>query len=268
MSQIVLILPGATDFELQGRIHGDLNLPLCPEGQAEVDRLGTELKNLGISVLYTSDCQWAVQSAECLGKLLGVKVKKLDHLKNLDHGLWQGMLIEEVKQKQPTVYRQWQEQPESVCPPQGETIDHARDRVAAALAKVLKKHKDGVIGLIVPEPLASVVREYLGQEALGDLWQANCEHGRWMVIEWTGTLPTTAPPPKPAAAAQPRKRKTPASTDTVTVEALADTKLADTKLIDVKKRNGQTTNGHSLNAINGPTVLGVDAATTAGTGRA
>ncbi len=209
MSQIVLILPGATDYELQGRIHGDLNLPLCPEGQAEVERLGGELKNLGIGVLYTSACQWAVQSAEALGKLLGVKVKKLDHLENLDHGLWQGMLIEEVKQKQPKVYRQWQEQPESVCPPEGETIDHARERVAAALAKMLKKHKEGVVGLIVPEPLASVVREFLSRETLGDLWQANCEHGRWTVIEWSGEQPAVAASPKPAKPAATRKRKTP-----------------------------------------------------------
>ena len=93
------------------------------------------------------------------------------------------MLIEEVRQKQPTVYRQWQEQPETLCPPEGETIDHARTRVAAVLTKVLKKHKDGVIGLVVPEPLASVIRDFLGQEELGDLWRANCEHGRWSVIE-------------------------------------------------------------------------------------
>ena len=70
MSQLVLILPGATDYELQGRIHGDLDLPLCPEGQAEVERVGRELQNLGIEVLYTSTCEWAKQSADALGKLL------------------------------------------------------------------------------------------------------------------------------------------------------------------------------------------------------
>jgi probable phosphoglycerate mutase len=183
MSQVVLILPGATDFELQGRIHGDLELPLCPEGRAEIERVGQELAALGIEVIYTSACESAVQSAQAIAKRLGVKVKKLDHLQNLDHGLWQGMLIEEVKQKQPKVYRQWQEQPESVCPPEGETIDHARERIAAALQKVLKKHKSGVIGLVVPEPLASVVRQFLGSDELGDLWRATCDHGRWMLIE-------------------------------------------------------------------------------------
>ncbi len=191
MSQVVLILPGATDYELQGRIHGDLDIPLCEEGRAEVERISREVQDLGLEVIYSSCCSSAVQTAEGIGKALGLKVKKLDNLENLDHGLWQGLLIDEVKQKQPRVYRQWQEQPESVCPPEGETIDHARGRVEAALAKVLKKHKDGVFGLVVPEPLASVVREHLGQGDLGDLWQANCEHGRWglITVELAGGRP-------------------------------------------------------------------------------
>lgn len=182
MSQVVLILPGATDYELQGRIHGDLDIPLCDEGREEVQRVSRELQDLGIEVIYTSCCSSAVQTAETIGKTLGVKVKKLENLENLDHGLWQGLLIDEVKQKQPRVYRQWQESPESVCPPEGETIDHARGRLETALAKVLKKHRDDVFGLVVPEPLASLVREHLGDAELGDLWRATCEHGRWALI--------------------------------------------------------------------------------------
>ena len=111
-----------------------------------------------------------------------MKVKKLDRLENLDHGLWQGLLVDEVRQKQPKVYRQWLEQPETICPPEGETIDHARERIQGVLAKLLKKHADGVIGLVVPEPLASVVRSELCHTDLGDLWRATCEHGCWTVI--------------------------------------------------------------------------------------
>jgi phosphoserine phosphatase len=182
MSQIVLILPGATDFELQGRIHGDLDIPLCPEGREEAGRVGRELQDLGIEVIYTSCCSSARETAEAIGGALQVKIKKLDNMQNLDQGLWQGLLVEEVKQKQPKVYRQWLEQPETMCPPEGETIDSARERVATVLTKLLKKHAGGVIGLIVPEPLASVVREHLGDGELGDLWRATSEHGCWSVI--------------------------------------------------------------------------------------
>lgn len=205
MSQVVLILPGATEYELQGRIHGDLDIPLCEEGKAEVERISREVQDLGLEVIYSSCCSSARQTAEAIGKALSLKVKKLDNLENLDHGLWQGLLIDEVRQKQPKVYRQWQEQPESVCPPEGETIDSARRRVEGALAKVLKKHKGGVVGLVVPEPLASVVREYLGQGELGDLWQANCEHGRWglITVDAPGGTPVVRQPAAGSAVAGP-----------------------------------------------------------------
>ena len=56
-------------------------------------------------------------------------------MQNLDHGLWQGMLIEDVRRKQPKVYRQWQEQPETVCPPEGEMLSQAEERIRTAMAK-------------------------------------------------------------------------------------------------------------------------------------
>ncbi len=47
-------------------------------------------------------------------------------MQNLNLGLWQGMQVAEVRHKQPKVYRQWQEQPENVCPPDGEMIEQGR----------------------------------------------------------------------------------------------------------------------------------------------
>jgi probable phosphoglycerate mutase len=182
MVQIVLIRPGATDYDQQGRIQGDLDVPLCDEGAHEVLRVSEELKDQGLEIIYSSDCERAVQTAEAIAKALGIKVKTLDNMQNLDHGLWQGMLVEEVKRKQPKVYRQWQEQPGSVCPPEGEMLSEAQERVRAALGRLLRKHKQGKVGLVVPEPLASVVRSYLAQAEVGDLWRAGTEHGTWEII--------------------------------------------------------------------------------------
>ena len=80
-----------------------------------------------------------------LAEALEAKVKRLSNMQNLDHGLWQGMLVEEVRLKQPKVYRQWQEQPDCICPPEGEMLSEARGRVQAAMSKILKKHRSGTI---------------------------------------------------------------------------------------------------------------------------
>lgn len=183
MLQIVLIHPGSTDYDQQHRIQGALDIPLNEEGSSEVARLIGQLYGKGIETVYASPCEPAHQTGKVLAKGLGVKFKKLDRMKNLDYGLWQGMLVKDVRHKQPKAYRQWQEQPENVCPPNGEMLNEAEDRVRTAMTKLLKRHKEGVIGLVVPEPLASLVRRFMQQEELGNLWKVTNGHGQWEVLE-------------------------------------------------------------------------------------
>jgi len=189
MLRFLLIRPGLTEFDQQGRVQGTLDIPLCEDGRREVAALADELRTQPIEAVYAAPCQSAVQTADALSTALGFKTKTLDQLRNLDHGLWQGMLIADVKTKQPKVYRQWQEQPETVCPPQGETIAAAKQRVQAVIAKLAKKHKsDGLVALVVSEPLASIFRQALLSDALGDLWQSSVAPGKWELIE----IPETA----------------------------------------------------------------------------
>jgi broad specificity phosphatase PhoE len=112
-----------------------------------------------------------------------VKAKPLDKLKNLDQGLWQGMRVDEIKKNQPTVYRQWQDHPDSVCPPQGETLAAARGRIQTAIAKLVRKHKTGSIALVLPEPIASLAASYLTGGDLGDLWRRSSQSGTWEEID-------------------------------------------------------------------------------------
>jgi probable phosphoglycerate mutase len=183
MLRIVLVRPGTTDFDEQGRIQGTLDIPLNEQGRQQVERMSAELMPLEIDTVYCSESQPAAETAELLGESLGAKVKQVANLQNLDQGLWQGMLIEEVRVKQPKVYRQWQEQPDCICPPEGEMLSAARSRVSTALAKLLKKHRDGTIGIVAPEPLFSLLRCCLGCGQLGNLWRARTEGDNWELIE-------------------------------------------------------------------------------------
>ncbi|MBX9788915.1 MAG: histidine phosphatase family protein [Pirellulales bacterium] len=183
MLTIVLIRPGATDYDKHGRIQGTLDIPLNGAGSAEVSQLIEQLRGRALELLYTSDSEPALETASKLADGLDIKLKTLDDMQNLDHGLWQGMLVSEIRRKHPKLYRQWQEQPDSVCPPQGEMLEEARQRVQRSLRKLVKRHRDGVIGLVLPEPLASLARTQLCQCACGDLWKASDEHGHWEAIE-------------------------------------------------------------------------------------
>jgi broad specificity phosphatase PhoE len=176
MLEMVLIRPGSTDYDVQQRIQGSLDIPLNEQGMAEAAATAELLRDKSLEILYSPGTQPSLQTAEIIAKKLKLKRKKLDRLENLHLGLWEGMLVEDVRHKQPKVYRQWQEQPENVCPPDGEMLDAADDRIRAALTKLLKRHRDGIIGLILPEPLRSLARRFVSNEPLGDLWKAVSAH--------------------------------------------------------------------------------------------
>lgn len=182
MLSIVLIRPGSTDYDVQQRIQGSLDIPLNEQGIAEASQTAQSLGDKGIELVYAPVSQPSLQTAEIIAKALGIKRKKIEKLENLHQGLWEGMLIEDVRVKQPKVYRQWQEQPEIVCPPEGEMLGEADERVRAAVTKLLKRHKQGVIGLVLPEPLLSLARRFITHDELGDLWKAPNGRGWFEVL--------------------------------------------------------------------------------------
>lgn len=192
MVQIVLIRPGTSEFDEQGRIQGNLDIPLSELGQREVQSCIEELKPLGMKIVYSCPCEAAWQTASAIASGLGIKAKQVEGFSNLDHGLWQGMQLEEVRRKQPKVYRQWQENPATVCPPEGEMISNCRERAMAALAKLQKKHKDGIIGVVVPEPLAGILYCNLTHCESAEGWRANTRGGAWQLIGGQTAVKATA----------------------------------------------------------------------------
>jgi broad specificity phosphatase PhoE len=192
MVQMIVVRAGSTDFDEQGRIKGTLDIPLNTAGQGQVGRLISDLHATQINHVYASPCRSAQQTAEVLAGDHKLKAKTLEDLQNLDHGLWHGKLIDEVRVSQPKVFRQLQDHPETVCPPEGEPVGEALERVRAVISRLLRKHKSGTVAVVVPEPLATFVRVVLGHAELGDLWKAECECGGWQAIDITPATPALA----------------------------------------------------------------------------
>jgi broad specificity phosphatase PhoE len=164
MTQVVLIRPGATLYDEQHRVQGVLDVPLSDRGRAEVERLAGKLAGLELSALYCGPGESVLRTAEVVGKSLGLRPKRVEELRNLDQGLWQGLQIEEIKRRNFKVYRQWIDDPLTVCPPQGEPVDDALDRIKAAVKPLIRKHRNDMIGLVVAEPIGQLIACYLRRD--------------------------------------------------------------------------------------------------------
>ncbi len=182
MLEVLLIRPGSTTFDEDGRIKGSLDIPLSPRGIQQAEAAAKSLNEMKLELLYVAPCESAQETARYISRRTGWKQKSLECLRNVDRGLWQGKLVDEVRRLQPRLYRQFQEAPDSVCPPGGETLSAANDRIAGSLDKLKRKHRDQRIGIVVPEPMASIVRcEFVGG-SIEDMWKSEMDAGTWELL--------------------------------------------------------------------------------------
>ena len=173
---LIVIRAGATDFEMQGRIRGVVDIPLCPAGVTEAEHVASQLAAWPAVALVSSEEQCAVETARIIGHAMGLKPRVIANLHNLDQGLWQGLLVEDIRRKQPRLSRQWQDNPWAVAPPEGELLEDACERVEEVLEKLLRRYPEGRVAIVVPEPLDRIVCWLVAGESMGDLW-AREPHG-------------------------------------------------------------------------------------------
>jgi broad specificity phosphatase PhoE len=155
MSEVILVRPGYTEFDEQHRIQGLLDLPLSERGKRHVEDLVEQLRHVEADVILTDPGEPARTTAEAIGESLDVPVKEVAELRNLDLGLWQGLQLDEVRRKYPKLLKQWHEHPETICPPRGEAVCDAMERVRQALKKPLKKYERIVV--VAADPLATLI---------------------------------------------------------------------------------------------------------------
>lgn len=164
MTQVVLIRPGSTVYDEENRVQGILDIPLSERGRLEVVALAESLTGITLAALYCGPGESVIRTAEAVGKVLGLRPKRVDDLRNLDQGLWQGLQVDELKRRHLRVFRQWLDAPLTICPPQGEDVELAMQRIKDALKPLVRRHKDEAIGLVVGEPIAQLIACHLRRD--------------------------------------------------------------------------------------------------------
>lgn len=155
MSKLFVMQTGQTIWEVQDRIESVPGAPLTEAGASNVERAAVELAACGadIRTVYACDGESERETAEMIARAIGTKLRTEGELRELDYGLWQGLTRDELKRRQPKMFRQWVESPASVRPPGGETLAEAQTRLRAAIKGILKRHKDDA-ALVVMRPVA------------------------------------------------------------------------------------------------------------------
>ncbi|MCG6965977.1 MAG: histidine phosphatase family protein [Chromatiaceae bacterium] len=127
----------STDWNVQGRLQGSQDLPLNDQGRAEALALVALLEPLGLQRIYSSPYQRAWQTGRIYAEHLGIPLEAHPGLRELDHGVWEGAIIDDLLSSNASGYAGWLVDASRVAVPGGEAIDEAQKRVANAFVDIV-----------------------------------------------------------------------------------------------------------------------------------
>ena len=149
-SRIFLIRHGETNWNKEGRFQGQIDIPLNDNGKDQARKTFEYLRNISFNRAYSSSMHRPYETAEIiLQNNKDLKIKKIDSLVEISHGLWEGKLEEEIREKWPSLLKNWHDTPEKVIMPEGESIKDVSERSVEAFDKICKTQKDNDLTLLV-----------------------------------------------------------------------------------------------------------------------
>lgn len=181
--KIFLIQTGQTTWEVDSRIESPEGAPLTESGMRTAENVAGELADAGIKAVHSGPAEATQQTARVIARALRVKVHTDEAMGELDFGLWQGLTVEEIKRRQPKLYKQWIDNPTTTCPPSGETVQDAQARLKGLVASIAKKPKNAPAALVLRPIAVALLRCLFGGAALEGLWQYVDPTFTWAAFE-------------------------------------------------------------------------------------
>jgi len=117
------------------------------------------------------------------------KVRVLEDLAEVDLGLWEGLLSDDLVDRYPKTYKAWAVDPSSVDVPEGERFDEARaralDQLGRGLLRLAVKSNHPAVGVVVRPLMYGILRSRLLDRNTKDIWSLAKDPigAEWHVIE-------------------------------------------------------------------------------------
>lgn len=152
MTEILLIRHGETDWNVEKRLQGHIDIGLNDKGRWQAEALGKALANEALDAVYASDLQRALLTAQAIARAQGLTVQAERQLRERCYGALEGMSYQEINEAYPDVYAAWRSRDIHVRFPAGdspaETLAEFSSRVVAAVIAIATKHPDQKIALV------------------------------------------------------------------------------------------------------------------------
>lgn len=145
---VYLVRHGTVQGAAARRFIGHLDVPLSPEGEAELHRLARRLATVPLRAIYASDLARTRRSAEVIALPHGLPVIARPALREFAMGEWEGLTTEEIQARAPEAFDAWMADVGRFQFPGGENLEQVAARSWAAFEAITAAHDGARIAIV------------------------------------------------------------------------------------------------------------------------
>lgn len=145
VTRLCMVRHGETAWNAEGRVQGQLDIPLSPVGEAQARAVAEALAGERFDALYSSDLVRVQQTAAPSAIRLGLEVRLDERLRERHYGSFQGHTYADAKVMFPEAYARFRAKEPDFDFGSGESLVAFNARCLSVLEEIHERHRGGSV---------------------------------------------------------------------------------------------------------------------------
>jgi len=169
--RIYITRHGETQWNRECKMQGWKDSDLTQKGIDNAIKLGESLKDIDFNHIYCSPLGRAVDTARYIRGDRNTKITKIESLKEMGFGVWEGMKNEKIKEMYKEQQDNFWNNPQLYKSVNGESFDNIIDRVRKAFNEIIKTTTGENILIITHTVVIKAIYLIIKKYSLEDFWK-------------------------------------------------------------------------------------------------
>ncbi|KNF07442.1 phosphoglycerate mutase Gpm [Gottschalkia purinilytica] len=142
MTKLYLVRHGQSEWNILNKVQGQEDTKLTEQGIAQAKKVANRLSKEDIDLIYCSDLKRAHDTAKIIGDKINLPVNSLKDFREINFGIWQGLTLDEVKEKYKEQNIIWRTEPHNFKLDRAEKLIDVQERMMNKVNDILKNNPD------------------------------------------------------------------------------------------------------------------------------
>jgi alpha-ribazole phosphatase/probable phosphoglycerate mutase len=189
--RVFLVRHGETDWNKDFKYQGSTDVPLNKEGLKQAEKLAVRLSSVKPSRVMSSPLSRAYRTAEAIvgRSRANVEIEQREELRELSFGVWEGLSIPEVREKNRELFEKWEQAPFSNTPEGGDVFSDVFERSKLFARDIFESGISGHDTVVVAHGgiLRAIVAALLRLDDIDLMWKMRFDNCSITIVDiWNG----------------------------------------------------------------------------------